>query len=339
MKRAFTVAVAALCLTGLLAAPSRASAVYHLSPSGSDSNPGTADQPWGTFLKSLPKLHAGDTLVVHGGRYVENATSMVLHPGTSAAKIRVVAATGDEPVIEGLFWLREPTYWRINNIDVTWHQGNPSTAHMVRIANGSYWTYKNSEIWGAESFAGMNVYSTVPGQPSSFKIVRNCIHDTKPSNAINQDHLMYVNPSTEGSGGVIRNNVLFDAANGSGVKLAGPDTSSGPGHVEVERNTIYDTARSVLVGGRANHSNIHNNILAHAINGQPIRGYQLTGDDNVAHDNLWVDSDPLIYSDPGFKEVQDGGGNKKVDTLRFDSISCNGFDPLSPVGPRFGASL
>ena len=338
MRRIITAAIAATIFTGLLAAPSQASQVYHLAASGSDSSPGTAADPWGTFTKSLPKLEAGDTLVVHGGRYVENATSMVLQPGTDSARIRVMAAPGAEPVIEGLFWLRGPSYWRINNIDVTWHEGNPSTAHMVRVANGTNWSYKNSEIWGAESFAGMNVYSTIPGQPSNFKIARNCIHDTQPSNQINQDHLMYVNPSTDGSGGIIRNNILFDAANGSGVKLAGPDSSSGPGNVEVEHNTIYDTARSVLVGGKANHSNIHNNILAQASNGQPIRGYQLTGDDNVAHDNVWVDSDPLIYSDPGYKQVEDHGGNKKLETLRFDSISCNGFNPQSSLSSRFGAN-
>ncbi|MDQ3985599.1 MAG: hypothetical protein M3280_03775 [Actinomycetota bacterium] len=339
-KKVVLVVAVSACLAGVMAPSAHADgAVYYMAPTGSDNNPGTVEQPWRTFSESLEKLRAGDTLFARGGRYVENATGMVLHPGTSSAPIRVKAYPGERPVLEGLLWLRSPTYWRFNNIDVTWRDGNSSTSHMVKIGNGTNWVFRNSELWGARSFAALNVYSTVPGQPEGFKIARNCIHHTYPSNDTNQDHLMYLNPATDGSGGVIQNNVLFGAHNGNGIKLAGPDSSTGPGRVTVKRNTILDTGRSVLVGGKAHHTSVHHNILAGANNGPPVRGYQLSGTDNVAYKNVWTGASDMIYSDPGYpSRVQDLGGNMNIEP-RFNSISCDGLDPTNSdfEGLRVGA--
>ncbi|HSB74248.1 MAG TPA: hypothetical protein VLC12_01285, partial [Terriglobales bacterium] len=49
-----------------------AGTVYYLSPSGSDSNPGTATQPWKTFGHALPRLAPGYTLALLNGTYTDS---------------------------------------------------------------------------------------------------------------------------------------------------------------------------------------------------------------------------------------------------------------------------
>lgn len=66
----------------LLAAPSDA-AVYYISPSGSNANPGSSTAtPWQTFSHALPRLACGDTLVLMDGVYGD---------GTSTGKLAISA--------------------------------------------------------------------------------------------------------------------------------------------------------------------------------------------------------------------------------------------------------
>jgi hypothetical protein len=46
--------------------------VYHVSPGGLDSNPGSLEYPWQTIQYSVNQLSAGDTLFVHNGVYNES---------------------------------------------------------------------------------------------------------------------------------------------------------------------------------------------------------------------------------------------------------------------------
>lgn len=74
-----------LTLALAAAAPIAAhAATYEVSPSGSDSNPGTAAAPWKTLQKAANTVHAGDTVLVNDGTYVgfRQRTS-----GTAASRI------------------------------------------------------------------------------------------------------------------------------------------------------------------------------------------------------------------------------------------------------------
>src|SRR5664279_1798551 len=42
---------------------------YYISPTGSDSNPGTLAAPWGTIQKGADTAVAGDTVWIRGGTY------------------------------------------------------------------------------------------------------------------------------------------------------------------------------------------------------------------------------------------------------------------------------
>lgn len=46
---------------------SASGAIYYVSPSGSDANPGTETQPWQTIQKATETLVAGDTFTLRRG--------------------------------------------------------------------------------------------------------------------------------------------------------------------------------------------------------------------------------------------------------------------------------
>jgi hypothetical protein len=74
-------------------------AVYYVSPSGSDENPGTASQPWRTIQKAADTLVAGDTVYIRAGTYQEQVRP--LNSGAPGAIITYAAYPGDTVTIDG----------------------------------------------------------------------------------------------------------------------------------------------------------------------------------------------------------------------------------------------
>src|SRR4051812_6206912 len=81
--------------------------VFHLSPRGRDSAPGSASRPWATLAgarDNLRKLRASEkisgpvTVQVHAGRYGQSATVYFNHLDSHT---RYVAAPGAAPVFDG----------------------------------------------------------------------------------------------------------------------------------------------------------------------------------------------------------------------------------------------
>jgi hypothetical protein len=100
-------ALLAAFAVGLFSSASAYAAEYYMSPSGSDSNPGTLAAPW----KSMDKLQAaqsslrpGDTVYFRGGEYVVNDSASRTYytwtaDGTSSAPITYKNYAGEAPVI------------------------------------------------------------------------------------------------------------------------------------------------------------------------------------------------------------------------------------------------
>jgi len=66
---------------GLFVTTSTLAAEYYVSPTGSDSNPGTQASPWGTVQKAADTAVAGDTVWLRGGTYA------ITTPNTSGSGI------------------------------------------------------------------------------------------------------------------------------------------------------------------------------------------------------------------------------------------------------------
>ena len=73
-------------------------ATYYVSPSGSNSNPGTQEQPWQTIQYAVDKTVPGDTVIVGDGVYRE--TVIITRSGNPEAYIVLKAANTWGPKIE-----------------------------------------------------------------------------------------------------------------------------------------------------------------------------------------------------------------------------------------------
>src|ERR1035438_6511077 len=69
-------------------------ATYYISPTGSDTNPGTLSQPWAHYPKAASTVTAGDTVLVQPGIY-PYAPNIFISQGTCTF---VVSGASDAPI-------------------------------------------------------------------------------------------------------------------------------------------------------------------------------------------------------------------------------------------------
>lgn len=127
MKR-HHILVTILCTSAALASE------VHVSPNGSDANPGTAASPFATLTKARDVLRGagGGTAVLHGGTYQMTET-LVLTPADSGT--RYVAAKDEEPILTSA---REIKGWK---------PADPTTPGMVAAAHGKVLVAEVSKGW------------------------------------------------------------------------------------------------------------------------------------------------------------------------------------------------
>jgi hypothetical protein len=314
--------------------------VLVVAEDGDDEAVGRRTDPFATLRRGFEALQPGDTLLVRGGRYREDLRDIVIKPATRARPILVRAWPGEEPILEGHLTLRRPSHWTVDGLDVSW-SGGDRTQHMVTVIDGTGWQLLNSELAGAQSFANLLVYGSGEheGEPGSWRVAGNCIHTTVPSNGRNQDHNLYVNTGSGAGPGLVERNLLFDAPNGMNIKLGGSAEDEGAAvHVTVRRNTMVDAAQNVMIAWRSRGNVIQGNLLSGAQNGYGnIRGFQLSNDTNVAHDNLGHDAASLFLHHDSEESIQDAGGNVFGLDPEFDTTGrCDGFRPTAPGAAGYG---
>jgi fibronectin type 3 domain-containing protein len=279
-----------------------------------------------TVQSAMQTMAPGQTLCLHGGTYSGNV-AVTVPAGTSTSPIIMKAYPGERPIIQGLFWITSPTYWTFDGINVTWNSSTSTAGdHMLKLTNGHDWTWENSEVWGAHSFADMLVAGTTSGQPYNWQVTNNCIHDTYPTNSTNEDHNIYANTGTTAGAGSIDHNLIFNATNGENIKVAGASSGQGSNNITIDHNTLYNAAQNILVGWATSSTRITNNIadLAGSTYGN-VRGYELTGTNNVAQDNAGYQAASFILNYDGGNGVTDGGGNQFQQNPNFSSTTCGDF--------------
>ena len=303
---------------------------YTVSPSGNDDADGSAQRPWRTLGHALAQLEPGDRLTVGDGQYDENI-DLKVRPGRADEPVRVVAAAGARPVVVGLLWLADLSYWQVSGINVTWDDSNTSDQHMVKLTDGRSWRFADAEIWGAKSFAGL----LVDGQPEDFTLSGLFVHDTHPANDTNQDHLIYLNSGT--GGGVIERSVLAHSANGRAIKIGGADSSSDPvGNITVRYVTMVDNRGPSNVQLAYDTSNvlIENNLMVGAAEGRNnITTFDLDGEGNVVRNNLGWESTGVLDDAAG---LADGGGNVRLDPELSGRRSDEPYRPNNPEARAYG---
>lgn len=298
---------------------------YAVAPRGDDDATGTAEDPWQTLEHALGQLEPGDRLTVADGRYEEDIDLQV-EEGTRESPIQVVAAEGARPVVEGLLWLSDLSWWDVRGINVTWADRNDDDDHMVKLTDGEGWRFADAELWGAESYAAL----LVAGDPEDFMLSGLYVHDTKPSNDNNQDHLIYLNCGT--GGGVLERSILAHSSNGRAVKVGTSSKGNGEvANIVIRYVTMVDNRgpSNVQLAWEASNITVENSILVGSAEGRSsVTAFDLEGENNVVRDSLSWDSARLIDDAPG---LEDGGGNVRLDP---DLSGPRGDRPYYPREPR-----
>jgi parallel beta-helix repeat protein len=237
-------------------------ATYYLSPSGSDSNPGTSALPWKTLAKAAAAVRAGDTVILRDGTYAGGV--WIETPGTSAQPI-VFKAAGRGAIIDGSGAERDAICVSGYDLADPWWQGAPmyvqlegltiqnATRAGVRISCAHYVSVRGCRLvhngtWGI--FTDYSNHSLLEDNECSYS---------------GEEHGIYVSNSSDFP--VIRGNRVHHNA-ASGIQInADPAMDDGDGvstGAIVERNVIYENGR---LGGAAinlasvRRSTIRNNLI------------------------------------------------------------------------------
>ncbi len=129
--------------------PSGSGQTFYVSSSGSDSNPGTREQPWASPGYASRQLRPGDTLVILGGRYtLREYDADILTPpsGSAEAWITITGEEGNRPILAGrdnlatAINLSGVQYVRIANLEIT---------HDDTASGEAAWFREGVEILGA----------------------------------------------------------------------------------------------------------------------------------------------------------------------------------------------
>lgn len=84
----------------LTVAPPLPASAYYVSPTGSDSNPGTVDRPFLTISKGLTTAGSGGLVYVRGGTYAMSSKLSLTKTATSANPTRLWAYPAETPLID-----------------------------------------------------------------------------------------------------------------------------------------------------------------------------------------------------------------------------------------------
>jgi hypothetical protein len=305
-----------------------ATSIY-VSPTGSDSNPGTQAAPVKTITRADALASAGSTIHVAAGTYYvsapskDNAGIVTRKSGTASARIRFVSDVkwGAKIVVSGtgITWDSRGSYVDIDGFQIT-----GSGRHGL-LAAGSNLTFKNNFIHDLTVSGGCNgsggaaidTYGPVGNVVIDRNIVRNIGYRFIGScNTIQGIYIANAN-------NVVTNNIV------SGVAMAGIQQWHGATASTIVNNTSFHNKIGILLGqgdagtttGSANNYVANNIVYDNVANGIIEMG--LMGGNNRYANNLVARSGTSwkvkgsvsgsISSDPLFKNyLANGAGDYQL---------------------------
>ena len=287
-----------------------AACTLYVSPSGSDSNPGTLSAPWQTPQKAANSATAGQTVCFRGGSYPQTVTSgyqqTFNNSGSSGNPIVFTNYPGEIAVIQGST--------RINGSYLTF-RGTPQSAGSCDAINHCGLIFEGSQGYNVD---GIDICCATTSNPNfvvfdhveirqatyhagiyeegcNNSIIGSYVHDNGAFNANrSEDNGIYwsVTPGGCSNGGLIANNLVENNFS-KGIQLYDGGSSTSPANVTVTENTsVNNGAQGAVVWG--DHNVFVNNILYSNNNlsggaGAGAQGGLYAGSANLVDHNLTFD--------------------------------------------------
>lgn len=257
---------------------------YYVSPSGSDSNPGSESQPFLTIQKGINTAMAGDTVYVRTGTYQEFLT----HPrsGTSTNRITIQAYPGESPILDGT--------GMVNDSDSGAPDYDPNgDSHFAWRIDRDYITVNGFEI--------RNYQSKMVSIGGSYNILENnTIHDGKRYGI----YIYRFQNNAIPTGNIIRNNEVYNVmmrnlngALGSGgwdsmIGIGGNNVDEiGPTETTIEGNIVHNGwGEGIMCFGGASNCYIRNNRVYESWG---VLIYFAGANNSIAENNFAYDATPF----------------------------------------------
>jgi hypothetical protein len=329
-----------------------ATSIY-VSPSGSDSNPGTQTRPVKTITRADALASAGSTIHVAAGTYYvsapskDNAGIITRKSGTASARIRFVSDVkwGAKIVVSGtgITWDSRGSYVDIDGFQIT-----GSGRHGL-LASGAYLTFKNNYIHDLTVSGGCNgsggaaidTYGPVGNVVIDRNVVRNIgyryigacntiqgiyianANNVVTNNIVSGVAMAGIQQWHGATASTIVNNTTFH--NKIGILLGQGDagTTTGSANNYVANNIVYDNvAYGVIEMGKMGGNNRYaNNLVARSGTSWKVKGY-VTG--SISSDPLFRNylangtGDYRVYSS---SPAIDRGTSTKAPTIDFAGVA------------------
>lgn len=281
-----------------LVVPEIVRAHLYVSPNGSDSNPGTQDEPFRTIARAAQVVTPGTTVHVAPGTY--SGSFKTLASGTAEARI-VFQSTEKwgarivPPLNSGssTAWFNRGNYVDIVGFEIDGSQYQGGAKWLSGIYNGgSHDAVRNNHVHHIANDvpcettggAGIGIDSYYRGARS--EVTANSVHDIGPEDC-RHVHGIYV--STQA---VVNNNIVYRVS-GAGIHLW-HDASD----VTIAANTVTGAHTGILVGGGDyrhtkgpnDRTQVRNNIVYDNRHG--VQEHGATGRNNSYRNNL-------VFGNPG----------------------------------------
>ncbi|MEX5744612.1 DUF1565 domain-containing protein [Massilia sp. X63] len=264
----------------------------YVSPSGSDSNPGTRDEPFRTLTRAAQAVTPGTTVHVAPGTYFGGVRTNT--HGTAEARIVFESTERGGARLVPPLDSRQPAAWdnRANYLDIIGFEidGSQYQSGMKWLSgiynggshNGVHYNHihhiGNDVPCEAKGGAGIGIDSYYKGIDA--EVVGNQVHDIGPPDC-RYMHGIYI--STTAS---VRDNVIYRAS-GAGIHLW-----HDANHVSIRGNTVVGSGTGIVIGGGDfyhskgpnDHTHAANNIVYD--NGHGILEQGAIGDNISYRNNL-----------------------------------------------------
>jgi hypothetical protein len=147
-----------LALVGSLVSATAQATTYYLAPTGSNTSAGTsAGAPWKTFAHAIPKLNAGDTLLLMDGVYTKaNAGTLSVNcssnarSGDASRRITVKAEHERKAWLKGdgsyvPAFVKSCRYWVFEGLHASsWDLNGPSNGGVFTVEDSSFLTFRRN---------------------------------------------------------------------------------------------------------------------------------------------------------------------------------------------------